>query len=108
MKIDGIKCDCCGRVVDNIAALHWETRPSVFALRFPRDGVNGGNWNLDVCEKCRHVLFDAIRATIDELRNTGKHSIHCAGYGGVGEPFDYDRCDCGAMSVAGLGMGGEK
>jgi len=94
MKLDGIKCDCCGRVIDNIAALHWESRPSVFTLKFPRDGINGGDWSMDVCQKCRHVLFDAIRLTIDGLRKTGRHSIHCGGYRGVGEPFDEENCDC--------------
>lgn len=91
MKIDGVTCDCCGRDVIGIAAMHWESRPSVFKLTFPRDGINGGHWNMDVCERCRHVLFDAIRATIDELRHTGKHSIHCSAYMGVGVPFDDER-----------------
>lgn len=94
MKLDGIKCDCCGRVIDNIAALHWESKPSVFRLTFPRDGINGRDWNMDVCQKCRHVLFDAITDAIDGLRRTGSHSIHCAGYLGAGNPFDESACDC--------------
>jgi hypothetical protein len=69
MKIDGITCDCCGRDVINAAAMHWESRPSVFSLTFPRDGMNGGHWNMDVCEKCRHALFDAIHGTVQGLRN---------------------------------------
>lgn len=105
MKIEGITCDCCGRDVLNVGALHWEQRPSVFKLKFPRDGLNGGEWNMDVCEKCRHVLFDAIHITIQELRNfKAKHSIHCTAYGGVGVPFDDERCDCGATSIVGRTM----
>lgn len=102
MKLDGITCDCCGVTVPSIAVLNWESRPSVFKLTFPRDGVNGGVWNMDVCEKCRHILFDAIQSTIQELRNMGtKHSIHCSAYNGVGVPFDDERCDCGATSIVG-------
>lgn len=71
MKIDGIVCDGCGTAIQSPAALHWEKRPSVFALKFPRDGVNGGDWNMDVCAECREKLFDAITGTIDCLR-TGK------------------------------------
>ena len=94
MKLDGIKCDCCGRVIDNIAALHWESRPSVFRLNFPRDGINGGDWNMDVCQRCRHDLFDAIQSAINGLRKSGQHSIHCAGYRGPRESFDEAECDC--------------
>lgn len=94
MKIDGVVCDCCGQTVAGIAAMHWESRPSVFRLKFPRDGVNGGDWSMDVCQKCRHELFDAIAATIDGLRKSGQHSIHCAGYRGVGSAFDESKCDC--------------
>lgn len=100
MKIDGITCDCCGREVIGIGAMHWESRPSVFSLTFPRDGINGGQWNMDICAGCRCVLFDAITATIKKLREP-QHSIHCTAYGGVGVPFDDERCDCGATSIVG-------
>lgn len=94
MKLESIQCDCCGRQVTNIASLHWESKPSVFRLKFPRDGINGGDWSMDVCQKCRHELFDAISATIDRLGKSGQHSIHCAGYRGVGTEFDESKCDC--------------
>ncbi len=67
MKLDGITCDCCGYKVINPGALHWENRPSVFKLKLPRDGINGGEWNMDVCAGCREALFDAITDKITEL-----------------------------------------
>lgn len=94
MKLDAIKCDCCGRVVGDIASLHWESKPSIFRLKFPRDGINGGDWSMDVCQKCRHVLFDAIKDTISDLKRAESHSIHCAGYRGGANPFDEAACDC--------------
>ena len=69
MKLEGITCDCCGSDVVNIPSLHWERRPSVFSLKFPRDGINGGQWNMDVCACCRESLYDAITDKITELRH---------------------------------------
>ena len=69
MKIDVITCDCCGMDIRNPGALCWENRPSVFKLTFPRDGINGGVWNMDVCAGCREGLFDAIEDKITELRH---------------------------------------
>lgn len=74
MKIEEIECDMCKQRV-NPAACTWETRPSVFSLTFPRDGINGGVWNMDVCASCRCMLHDAITTTINERRAlAGKES----------------------------------
>lgn len=69
MKLEGIKCDCCGSEITNILALRWDRKPSVFSLKFPRDGVNGGLWNMDVCASCRESIYDAIVDKITELRH---------------------------------------
>lgn len=69
MKIEGIICDCCGVKIINPASLAWDNRPSVFTLTFPRDGINGGLWNMDVCAGCREGLYDAIQDKITELRH---------------------------------------
>lgn len=101
MKINGITCDCCGQTFIGNPNVNWEQFPSVFKLTFPRDGVNGGVWNMDICATCRGVLFDAISNTIHDLQHPKPHSIHCSAYGGVGVSFDDERCDCGATSIVG-------
>jgi hypothetical protein len=80
VKLDLVKCDCCGCEMTSaqIAKWNWDQKPSVFNLTFPRDGINGGQWNMDVCGRCREVLFDAIRSTINRLR--GGHYDDDAGY----------------------------
>lgn len=79
MKMDMIKCDCCGyeMTTAQIAKWHWDQKPSVFELKFPRDGINGGQWNMDVCVRCREFLFDAIRSTINRLRG-GEYEGDCS------------------------------
>lgn len=74
MKLIGTQCDCCGVKLDSqlLANLSWENQPSVFALEFPRDGINGGYWKMDVCGECRRTLYDAIDGTIKGLREKGK------------------------------------
>jgi hypothetical protein len=72
MRREAIQCDCCG--AESQQGL-WEHRFSVFNLQFPRDGVNGGQWNMDMCSDCRRVLHDAIVATIKELRSKPKPCV---------------------------------
>lgn len=69
MKREYIVCDCCGSEVDQSENQRWEHRPGVFSLKFPRDGINGGEWNMDVCCDCRNILHDTIRDTIRTLRD---------------------------------------
>lgn len=80
MKSESIICDCCKYDMKSseIAKWNWDQRPSVFDLTFPRDGTNGGVWKMDVCSRCRGVLFDAIRSTVNRLR--GGHYDDDAGY----------------------------
>ena len=73
MKLDGVVCDTCLTQIANARVLDWDQKPSVFTLDFPRDGVNGGHWNMDVCAECRGKLYDAITHAVDCLR-TGKPS----------------------------------
>lgn len=70
MKLQRIICDCCGARFDSqaLANMTWESKPSVFTTKFPRDGVNGGDWNMDVCGSCRRTLFDSIQAVIHTLQ----------------------------------------
>lgn len=67
MKKEVIICDCCKLECDTSPG-HWEHRPSVFTLKFPRDSINGGIWNMDVCPRCRRILYDAIDGTVKRLR----------------------------------------
>lgn len=71
MKIERIECDCCGRHV-NQALVSWDRRASHFVAKCPEDGINGGQWSMDVCADCRKVLHDAIRSTVDGLRDKAK------------------------------------
>jgi hypothetical protein len=48
--------------------------------------------------------IQAEREAVAESINETKHSIHCTAYGGVGVPFDDERCDCGATSIVGRTM----
>lgn len=64
------------------------------------------------CFRCGHIQH-CIDRVIPEVtcRECGsndtravvplKHSIHCTAYGGVGVPFDDERCDCWATSIVG-------
>jgi hypothetical protein len=67
MKIERIECDCCGRRT-NQALVSWDRRASHFQAVCPEDGINGGQWSMDVCFKCRKILHDVIRETVDGIR----------------------------------------
>lgn len=68
MKREFTVCDMCGAEVDDKQQGHWEYKTSHFKLTFPRDGINGGVWSMDVCHCCRHKLYDAIDGTIKATR----------------------------------------
>lgn len=67
MKIERIVCDCCGEHVNNATA-HWESRATHVTIHCPPDGINGGQWSMDVCAKCRKLLHETIRDTVDGIR----------------------------------------
>lgn len=67
MKRELIECDICRAKVDP-STCNWETKPTHFKLTFPRDGVNGGVWSMDVCASCRVRLYDIIDFGIRNLR----------------------------------------
>lgn len=72
MRIERIQCDCCGAQANN-AVLHWESRATHVKIECPPDGINGGQWSMDVCSECRKILHDTIRGAVDELRQRAIH-----------------------------------
>lgn len=63
-------CDACSAefTTKDILSCHWEQKPSRFQATCPKDGINGGVWDMDVCSECRIALFNAIRSVIDGRR----------------------------------------
>ena len=77
MKTELLICDCCGveMSVCHLAGLSWESKPSVFTATCPPDGINGGQFSMDVCSTCRRNLHDAIQSVI--ARGRARHLRTC-------------------------------
>lgn len=77
MKIEEYECDCCGARV-NQALMAWDQRASHVVMKCPEDGINGGQWSMDVCASCRKVLHGAIREAVDRLREKANENKRLA------------------------------
>jgi len=70
MRLDIIKCDLCGAVVDN-ATKHWSNKTAGGEITITPDGINGGIKYSDLCAECRGAIYEALLRVIQKRKDQG-------------------------------------
>lgn len=67
MKIEFMKCDLCGKEIDNNKA-YWAERIVSIKLSCPSDGINGDSLEADLCRNCRERIDKGIRTVAENIK----------------------------------------